>query len=226
MEQAKAQYQSIAEMVAALNCDYDRLEELREEKRHWIAGFNVPGYMPESEPALFETFDEARDYVVDEIERAAEENERSEELLQIADEFRTAKEDEYSQQAADGYVYWINRAEKFGLSDEDYWELIELEEAAGDCESDDEARERIEEDALSVEVRSGWQSVGETLEPQEYRIVLCTGGPHVEITGDLDRYNQPRTARMIYKDWGTCEEYREAEEDVLLAYAQVLYFGE
>lgn len=30
-------YESIAEMVAAMECDYDRLEELRDERRDWMA---------------------------------------------------------------------------------------------------------------------------------------------------------------------------------------------
>jgi hypothetical protein len=32
-EQAKAQYDSVCEMVAALECDYNRLEELRSERQ-------------------------------------------------------------------------------------------------------------------------------------------------------------------------------------------------
>lgn len=36
-EQASAQMSSIAEMLAALDCDYDRLEELREEFAEWEA---------------------------------------------------------------------------------------------------------------------------------------------------------------------------------------------
>lgn len=38
----------------------------------WIAGYNMPGYLPEMEPAAFETFDEARRFIIDEMERAAD----------------------------------------------------------------------------------------------------------------------------------------------------------
>jgi hypothetical protein len=31
------------------------------------AGWNMPGYMPDSEPADFESFDAAREYIVDEL---------------------------------------------------------------------------------------------------------------------------------------------------------------
>jgi hypothetical protein len=29
----------------------------------WIAGYNNPGYMPETDPEAFETFEEAQDYL-------------------------------------------------------------------------------------------------------------------------------------------------------------------
>ena len=49
-----------------------------------------------------------------------------------------------------------------------------------------EFESEIHETPLSIEVRSGWHSVGEDAgEPEEFRIVLCTGGPHVELTGDI-----------------------------------------
>lgn len=111
---------------------------------------------------------------------------------------------------------------------EDADELADLIEAAGDCESADDARERIEQDALSVEVRSGWQSQGETLEPAEFCILLCTGGPAVRIVGDLDR-GEPSRPRIEYQDWGTpWTEYFPPREqrDALESYCQCFYFGE
>ena len=41
----------------------------------------------------------------------------------------------------------------------------------------EEARQAIQEDPLSVEVRSGWHAPGENSEPDEYNILLGTGGP-------------------------------------------------
>lgn len=35
----------------------------------WIAGFNMPGYLPESEPAGFATFEEAKAYIIGELDR-------------------------------------------------------------------------------------------------------------------------------------------------------------
>lgn len=93
---------------------------------------------------------------------------------------------------------------------------------------EDEARERIQEDALSVEVRSDWQSLGEDLTPAEFCILLCTGGPAVRIIGDLVR-GEPSRPRVQHQDWGTpwTEYFPTAEErEALQTYCQQFYFGE
>lgn len=107
-------------------------------------------------------------------------------------------------------------------------ELEELEEAADGCEGREDAEQRIHEDALSVEVRSAWVVPGAPFEADEYRIVLCTGGPHVEIRGTLGAYGEPDRADLYYADWfetpqalGLCSD--EAED--LLTYAQRFYLG-
>ncbi|MGZ6199169.1 MAG: hypothetical protein ACXWNL_16155 [Vulcanimicrobiaceae bacterium] len=54
-----------------------RLEELEALRKPWAAGWNMPGYMPDNPPAIFETWEEARDYIVAELESVkdnAEEN--------------------------------------------------------------------------------------------------------------------------------------------------------
>jgi hypothetical protein len=151
-----AQYARIVAMVDALNCDYDRLEELRR--------------------ACYE-FDGP------------------------ADKWADANPD-------------------------DAEELAELEAAAGDCTSEDAAHERIQEDPLDVSVRSGWENLGATLTPSEFRILLCTGGPAVQICGDLDN-NRPTRAWLEYQDWGTpWTQYFDAAQDTLIRYASEFYFGE
>jgi hypothetical protein len=120
-EEAKAQYESVREMIAALNCDYDRLEELRDRY------------------ADLEADDEG------ELELLCAE--------------------------------WMAEHGE---------ELAELEAAAGDCKGADDADERIRQDPLSVEVRSGWTAPGEPMEAEEFRILLCTGGPACQIRGELD----------------------------------------
>ena len=151
-------YASIAEMVAALECDYDRLEELREERRAITDG-------------------------------------ESDEDLEAWD---------------------AENAER----------LAELEKAAGKCENREQAQQRIEEDALSVSVRSDWVCPGEDMAPCEFNILLATGGPAVRIVGDLDDNNEPCSARLEVQDWfKPWTEYVPADSDTLLAYCRCFYFG-
>ncbi len=60
----------------------------------------------------------------------------------------------------------------------------------------EEAEQNIQEDALSVEVRADWHNPGDTEQskPTEYKILLCTGGPAVQIRGELNRWLEPETA--------------------------------
>lgn len=118
-----------------------------------------------------------------------------------------------------------------------------LEDAA------DAVRQRIHEDALSVEVRSGWVAPGawdaamgrDRAKPEEYRILLCTGGPACQIVGEVSEHGEPETARLQVQDWFTpwTDFYPEtgnperpgglAVEDaevILLEYARCFYFGE
>jgi hypothetical protein len=39
----------------------------------WVAGWNMPGYMPDNPPFLFVDWDNARDYLAEEMERALDE---------------------------------------------------------------------------------------------------------------------------------------------------------
>jgi hypothetical protein len=189
-EQARAQLSSIIEMVAALEVDYDRLEELRDERNELPDGYEidpvVAGFIWKCEA-----------------------------LNVGSDRFDS---DEEAARAA-----WSH------ANPDDAEELTELEEAAGDCESRDDAYERIQEDPLSIEVRTGWYSPGEAPEPEEFNILLCTGGPAVRIIGELDQYKQPCRAWIEYQDWFTpwaelvsIEAY---ERDALLTYCQQFYFG-
>lgn len=145
-EIGKLAYESIAEMVAALECDYDRLDELKDSE---------------------------------------------------------------------------------SLDDAEKDELAELLDAADDCKNRDEALEVIQQDALSIEVRSGWAPVGDCLQAEEFAILITTGGPAVRIRGELDEYRQPARAWLEVQDWGTpWTRYYDASQDVLLTYAQCFYFGE
>jgi hypothetical protein len=111
-----------------------------------------------------------------------------------------------------------------------------IEMVKGLTAKDEETREKVIEtisnDPLSVEFRSGWQSVGGTdvnLNPVEFRILLCWGGPACQIIGDLSEYKTPENPRLQYQDWGTSwTDYHltEKEEKALLTYCEQFYFGD
>lgn len=96
---------------------------------------------------------------------------------------------------------------------------------------EDKAREAITQDALDVQVRSGWESlnqIGEDgLEPQSFAILLCTGGPAVRIVGKLEG-GYPVRAQIEYQDWYTPWKrlggLTKEQEDALLTYANEFYY--
>ena len=169
-ETGRGAYAAIDEMVTALDVDYARLEELREERQAFL-------------DQLAESWST--------IERG-----------RISDEFKEWKE-----------AY------------ED--ELKELDAASNDCADWEDAQRRIHEDALSIEVRTGWYSIGARPDSFEFNILLTTGGPAVRIMGELDDNREPARAWLEIQDWGTpWTRYYDASQAVLLAYARCFYFGE
>ena len=91
--------------------------------------------------------------------------------------------------------------------DQAFAQLASIKEMlqAVDNATDDEceaAEQAIYDDPLEVSVRcASWSSPYDNLEPDEYRVLLCTGGPAVQITGDLNEHMQPVTARLQHQDW-------------------------
>jgi hypothetical protein len=90
-----------------------RIEELEGLRRHWAAGWNMPGYMPDSEPAFFVDWDDARNYIAGEIDRMAEETEDE----TLAEEYGKAAEavrqydggDEFGETVG-AYHFWVSEA--------------------------------------------------------------------------------------------------------------------
>ncbi len=106
---------------------------------------------------------------------------------------------------------------------------VKQAEENNDEEARENAIETIENDPLEISVRSGWHVPGQEAENKEYFILLCTGGPACRIIGDLDKHNEPETARIEYQDWFTSwEKYplTSEEEEIVLDYARCFYFGE
>jgi hypothetical protein len=46
------------------------MEGRNREMTTWVAGWNMPGYLPESDPEGFDTWGEAHAYIVESVERA------------------------------------------------------------------------------------------------------------------------------------------------------------
>ena len=128
-------------------------------------------------------------------------------------------------------------------------DMVERLEHARDCTEDDckrtcdyggnseeyhdeeKARQAIEEDALSVEVRASWHSPGdpEGQKPDEFMILLCTGGPAVRIIGGLSEHGEADSVRLEYQDWFTPWEtcpITSDQTEILLTFAGCFYFGE
>lgn len=108
--------------------------------------------------------------------------------------------------------------------------IVDMVTRLEDPETEDEAREEIENDPLSVEVRTPWHVPGgEAGKPDEYRILITTGGPAVQIVGGLNQYGEPDNARLQVQDW--FQPWTEfptsiAEDAALEAYARCFWFGE
>lgn len=102
-------------------------------------------------------------------------------------------------------------------------ELAKLQAKVGDFSDSDEVATELHNYPLSVDVRSGWTSIGETLEASEYAILLTTGGPAARIRGELDEYGTPTSAWMEACGWGTpwTDVYTDYD-DALLEFAQFI----
>lgn len=195
---------SLREMVAALECDYERLEELRDERE-----------------ALVDAMEDVRQASHDaqtELEECPHEAEEpSETLFKERDAVVKAFDD-----ARNALDEWDENNEE---------ELKELEDAAkpcgNECKDRDDAEQMIHEDPLSVQVRSDWVSVGETMTAGEFEILLTTGGPAVRIMGELDEHGEPYRAWLEVQDWGKCwtHYYEPGLTDVLLTYARCFCFS-
>lgn len=110
-------------------------------------------------------------------------------------------------------------------------ELHELQVAAGECTSREEAEERIRESSLEVSMRGDWYSYGtepaDAAKPVEAFILLGTGGPATRIMCEL-RDGEVHRAWLEVQDWGTpwTHYYKTIDADTLETFARCFYFGE
>ena len=93
-----------------------------------------------------------------------------------------SKED-WTQESHDLYQEW----QEYGDDDTDLREWIE---------------DYIRDSVLSVECRTGWYQVGDNGDPEEFRLVFSTGGPHMEMRGKLDTDMEPCKCQVMVMSWG------------------------
>jgi hypothetical protein len=94
---------------------------------------------------------------------------------------------------------------------------------------DEDAGRAIDEDPLSLQVRSEWHSPGDSGEDDEFEILLCTGGPAVRIVGEFGYMHQPEKARIQHQDWFKPWEdlsTTRAEEEAMVTFASHFYWGD
>ena len=99
----------------------------------------------------------------------------------------------------------------------------------------EEIQQEVRDWPLEVSVRrAGWAGVGDELEPDEFMILLGTGGPAMRITGEFEsKINGccrfPANAAMQvqdwFKPWTTCNTTDEQDE-ALMWFCSEFYFGE
>jgi len=115
--------------VIALCCDYsvDAVEDIAdnysidiEGKPRFVAGWNMPGYMPDSEPAEFDDEDDALEYIKEAAKAAIDDTYGDDmslihnEEYGIVEEWATDKNGEFGQTIGK-YHYWISRGGNFPM---------------------------------------------------------------------------------------------------------------
>ena len=111
--------------------------------------------------------------------------------------------------------------------------LVKLVKWASDTDRDrlaDDLRQRIHEMPLSVMVRDGWREAGGMTDkgPEEFEILLGTGGPAVRIWGTLDQHGEPYLVELQNQDWYTPWEPVpfKTDADVLRGFCNQFYLGD
>ena len=152
----------------------------------------------------------------------------------------------------DNTMHWRSEADAQLASIREMVAALIAAEESDDDDARDEARTTILESALSTEVRTGWIQASDYLQalsvtglsqekvtsadlepfrPAEFRILLCTGGPAVQITGELSEHGEPVTGKIQLQGQSWFQPWQDAvisdeDREILTRYAQCFYFGE
>ena len=105
--------------------------------------------------------------------------------------------------------------------------VLAMARSATEPNATSDIMDQIMEMPLSVSVRSGWQTPGvNDQSPEEYELLLGTGGPAVRVYGRLDQHGRPRSAELQGQDWFTPWKRTtvDQDEEVLLQFAGYFYY--
>lgn len=130
--------------------------------------------------------------------------------------------------AARSYLESI--VEYYALS-QDIDDGAETVEVDGETVPEDEFQDFIQRNVLQVGIRdSGFWEPGGPPDPDEYMILLATGGPSVRVWGNIGVYGEPNSAEIQQQDWftpwKTVYNTTDDEDEALLWYAQQFYWGD
>ena len=107
---------------------------------------------------------------------------------------------------------------------------LKAAQEADDSEAWGAVLTEIDGSPLDIRVRDGWRGPhdDDKGEPEEYFILLSTGGPALRIYGALC-WHEPEDAVLQWQDWGTpwtdFLELTEEQADAILAYARQFGIG-
>lgn len=185
-----------------------RIEELGYARAPWIAGYNMPGFMPDSEPCGFSSFDDAREYIVSEMKREIDQYDDAESDVITDLEGAIVRlgevqcdETEYGETIGKWH-YWITYDANAGLKPEELEELEALKALVSEAESSPD-----------------W-NYGETLIRDDY---------FVRYTEDLIADCYPEVSKALESSqWPmTCLklDYKQAARDLKVDYMPVTFNG-
>jgi hypothetical protein len=155
-------------------------------------------------------------------------------------------------QTEDNTMHWRSQADAQLASIREMVGALTKAIEDNDGDALEEAERAILEDALSVEVRTGWMSANEYFQavsatglsqerlskadlepfkPAEFRILLCTGGPAVQIIGELSEHGEPEASKIQLQGQDWFQPWQNAvisdeDREALARYAQCFCFGE
>jgi hypothetical protein len=106
-------------------------------------------------------------------------------------------------------------------------DLMSRYDSATDDENDS-IFDEINNYPLSVRYRSGWGADADDLEPEEFEILLSTGGPATRLYGTLNQFGTPERIEYQFQDWFKPWETQyttDAEDSSLLHFASFFIGG-